>query len=194
MPNVPDFETLFVQTQEFILSCNGEHVRYATDSYADLCHKFTHNLVERKQGGLMIPKKFLCYYFMGYDLPAFKKFERAPLSEIVISETQFFFDLFIREKNLGLVKQCLTSIYKKNIQRLTKTFLTLSLTDMANRVKLSGPKEAEKYVLHMMQKCIQLDAKLKEMDNEIAVNPQYVQKSSGNHEDDIPGSSKMQTY
>ena len=27
-----------------------------------------------------------------------------------------------------------------------------------------------------MQKCIQLDAKLKEMDNEIAVNPQYVQK------------------
>lgn len=32
MPNIPDFETLFVQTQEFILSCNGEHVRYATDS------------------------------------------------------------------------------------------------------------------------------------------------------------------
>ena len=29
-----------------------------------------------------------------------------------------------------------------------------------------------------MQKCIQLDAKLKEMDNEIAVNPQYVQKVS----------------
>ena len=27
-----------------------------------------------------------------------------------------------------------------------------------------------------MQKCIQLDAKLKEMDSEIAVNPQYVQK------------------
>lgn len=32
MPNVPDFETLFTQTSEFILSCNGEHVRYATDS------------------------------------------------------------------------------------------------------------------------------------------------------------------
>ena len=29
-----------------------------------------------------------------------------------------------------------------------------------------------------MQKCIQLDSKLKEMDNEIAVNPQYVQKVS----------------
>ena len=30
--------------------------------------------------------------------------------------------------------------------------------------------------LLQMQKCIQLDAKLKEMDSEIAVNPQYVQK------------------
>merc|ERR1711976_181989 len=49
LPNIPDFETLFVQTQEFINSCNGEQVRYATDSYADLCHKFTQNLVDRKQ-------------------------------------------------------------------------------------------------------------------------------------------------
>ena len=32
LPNIPDFETLFVQTQEFINSCNGEQVRYATDS------------------------------------------------------------------------------------------------------------------------------------------------------------------
>nr|XP_021525430.1 COP9 signalosome complex subunit 3-like isoform X2 [Aotus nancymaae] len=50
---------------------------------------------------------------------------------------------------MGLVKQCLSSLYKKNIQRLTKTFLTLSLQDMASRVQLSGPQEAEKYVLHM---------------------------------------------
>lgn len=32
LPSIPDFETLFVQTQEFINSCNGEQVRYATDS------------------------------------------------------------------------------------------------------------------------------------------------------------------
>ena len=31
-----------------------------------------------------------------------------------------------------------------------QTFLTLSLTDMANRVKLPNAKEAEKYVLHMV--------------------------------------------
>lgn len=28
--------------------------------------------------------------------------------------------------------------------------MTLSLADMANRVQLSSPKEAEKYVLHMV--------------------------------------------
>lgn len=356
VPNIADFETLFVQTQEFILSCNGEHVRYATDSYADLCHKLTHNLVERKQpmrgisllvtainkiqlfptqltsihadlcqlcllsknlkpalqfmdqditdiskeGGQYDARDFLCYYYYGgmiytalkqYDralyffeiaittpsmavshvmLEAYKKYILVALilqgkfptlpkytSQVVgryikplcqayhdlatsyatnnpeelnksIEKHQ---DTFNRENNMGLVKQCLTSLYKKNIQRLTKTFLTLSLTDMANRVKLPNAKEAEKYVLHMiedgeiyatinqkdgmvrfqdnpemynsgrmlmkldeeMQKCIKLDSKLKEMDNEIAVNPQYVQKSSGMHEDDLSGAPKVQS-
>lgn len=32
MPNAPDFETLFSQVQLFISTCNGEHIRYATDT------------------------------------------------------------------------------------------------------------------------------------------------------------------
>lgn len=60
-------------------------------------------------------------------------------------------EIFVRDNNLGLVKQCMSFLYKKNIQRLTKTFLTLSLTDMANRVQLSGPQEAEFYVLKMIE-------------------------------------------
>jgi hypothetical protein len=55
-----------------------------------------------------------------------------------------------RENNIGLVKQVLASLYKKNIQRLTKTFLTLSLSDVASRVQLSGPSDAEKYILNMV--------------------------------------------
>ncbi|TNN29188.1 COP9 signalosome complex subunit 3 [Liparis tanakae] len=85
---------------------------------------------------------------------------------------------------------------------------------MASRVQLSGPLEAEKYVLHMIEdgeiyasinqkdgmvcfhdnpekynnpamlhkidqemlKCIEVDEKLKSMDQEITVNPQFVQK------------------
>ena len=60
-------------------------------------------------------------------------------------------EVFRRESNFGLVKQVLKSLYKKNIQRLTNTFLTLSLTDVAARVKLSSPAEAEKYILNMVK-------------------------------------------
>ncbi|KMQ94856.1 cop9 signalosome complex subunit 3 [Lasius niger] len=59
--------------------------------------------------------------------------------------------VFVRDHNLGLVKQVLAFLYKKNIQRLTKTFLTLSLSDVASRVQLSGPAEAEKYILSMIE-------------------------------------------
>lgn len=59
-------------------------------------------------------------------------------------------EIFSREGNLGLVKQVLTALYKKKIQRLTKTFLTLSLSDVASRACLSGPAEAEKYILQMV--------------------------------------------
>ncbi|XP_052871978.1 COP9 signalosome complex subunit 3 isoform X2 [Anopheles cruzii] len=60
-------------------------------------------------------------------------------------------DPFQRDHNMGLVKQVVSSLYKKNIQRLTKTFLTLSLADVASRVQLSGPAEAEKYILNMIK-------------------------------------------
>lgn len=60
-------------------------------------------------------------------------------------------DSFIRDTNMGLVKQVLSSLYKKNIQRLTKTFLTLSLADVASRVQLAGPADAEKYILNMIK-------------------------------------------
>lgn len=38
----------------------------------------------------------------------------------------------------------------KTVLCFLQTFLTLSLQDMASRVQLSGPQEAEKYVLHMV--------------------------------------------
>lgn len=59
-------------------------------------------------------------------------------------------EIFNRDQNMGLVKQVVKVMYKKNIQRLTKTFLTLSLSDVASRVGLSGPGDAEKYILNMV--------------------------------------------
>ncbi|OAY29604.1 COP9 signalosome complex subunit 3 isoform X1 [Manihot esculenta] len=58
---------------------------------------------------------------------------------------------FESDNNLGLVKQVVLSMYKRNIQRLTQTYLTLSLQDIANIVRLNSPKEAEMHVLQMIQ-------------------------------------------
>lgn len=74
----------------------------------------------------------------------------------------YYHQAFVRDHNLGLVKQVESVLHKKNIQRLTKTFLTLSLTDVASRVGLPGPADAEKYILHMVRyfvyfySCIQI--------------------------------------
>ncbi|GMY13149.1 COP9 signalosome complex subunit 3 [Fagus crenata] len=58
---------------------------------------------------------------------------------------------FESDNNLGLVNQVVSSMYKRNIQRLTQTYLTLSLQDIANTVQLNSPKEAEMHVLQMIQ-------------------------------------------
>ncbi|KAJ3681153.1 hypothetical protein LUZ60_015642 [Juncus effusus] len=60
-------------------------------------------------------------------------------------------DKFRSDNNVGLVKQVLASLYKRNIQRLTQTYLTLSLQDIANSVQLKTAKDAEMHVLHMIQ-------------------------------------------
>ncbi|PZC82023.1 COP9 signalosome complex subunit 3 isoform X2 [Helicoverpa zea] len=137
-------------------------------------------------------------------------------------------ETFVRDKNMGLVNQVLSSMYKKNIQRLTKTFLTLSLSDVAARVQLAGPSQAESYILNMIEEgeiyaminqkdgmvvfldspekyaspetlcvleqqmaaCTKLHQYIQEMDEQIQVNPQYVKKSVGSHDEDIPATSQ----
>ncbi|XP_063235012.1 COP9 signalosome complex subunit 3 isoform X1 [Bacillus rossius redtenbacheri] len=268
-------EILFAQVQEFLLGCNGEQVRCAPDTYAELCHLLTARLVElqvplrgvdllrcalRKvqlqdaqltpvhadlcqlcllarcfkpalelldtdvgsigqEGSPFDAKHFLLYYYYGgmiyaavknYDralyffevacttpamavshimLEAYKKYilvslilhgKLQPLPKytsqvvgrFIKPLSQPYLDLsaaygtnlpelravvnkyqetFSRDSNAGLCKQVVASLYKKNIQRLTKTFLTLSLSDVASRVQLSGPAEAEKYILNMIE-------------------------------------------
>ncbi|KAG7166561.1 COP9 signalosome complex subunit 3-like 2 [Homarus americanus] len=159
---------------------------------------------------------------------------------------------------MGLVKQCLSALYKKNIQRLTRTFLTLSLADVANRVQLlvssasplphsrpasplhstdtasspAGPSSdilddpcpqiddgeihasinqrdgmvvfldnPEKYnsptmMAHLdkeMQLCMEVERRLQAMEEEIVVNPQYVQKVLGPQDDEGPTPSSAQS-
>uniref|UniRef100_A0A8C9C169 COP9 signalosome complex subunit 3 n=3 Tax=Cetacea TaxID=9721 RepID=A0A8C9C169_PHOSS len=289
MPSVPDFETLFSQVQLFISTCNGEHIRYATDTFAGLCHQLTNALVERKQplrgigvlkqaidkmqmntnqltsvhadlcqlcllakcfkpalpyldvdmvdickeNGAYEAKHFLCYYYYGGMVyTGLKNFERAlyfyeqaiatpamAVSHIMLEAYKKY--ILVSLILLGKVQQ-LPKYTSQIVGRFIKTFLTLSLQDMASRVQLSGPQEAEKYVLHMIEdgeifasinqkdgmvsfhdnpekynnpamlhnidqemlRCIELDERLRAMDQEITVNPQFVQKSMGSQEDD----------
>ncbi|KAG8481724.1 hypothetical protein CXB51_026639 [Gossypium anomalum] len=58
---------------------------------------------------------------------------------------------FEHDNSLGLVKQVASSLYKQNIKRLTQTYLTLSLQDIANTVQLSSVREAKMHVLQMIQ-------------------------------------------
>lgn len=60
-------------------------------------------------------------------------------------------DKFESDNNFGLVNQVVSSMYKRNIQRLTQTYLTLSLQDIASTVQLSSPREVEMHVLQMIQ-------------------------------------------
>ncbi|CAI5659610.1 unnamed protein product [Oreochromis niloticus] len=326
MPNIPDFETLFSQVQLFISTCNGEHIRYATDTFAGLCHQLTNALVERKQplrgvvvlkqaidkmqmntnqltsvhadlcqlcllakcfkpalpflevdmmdickeNGAYDAKHFLCYYYYGGMIyTGLKNFERAlyfyeqaittpamavshimleaykkyilvslilhgkvqqlpkytsqivgrfikPLSNAYHELAQVYTtnnpaelrslvnkhsETFTRDNNTGLVKQCLSSLYKKNIQRLTKIedgeiYASINQKDGMvcfhdNPEKYNNPAMLHKIDQEML-KCIQLDEKLKSMDQEITVNPQFVQKSMGSQEDDV--GSKTSSY
>lgn len=268
-------ELLFAQIQEFINVCNTDHVRYAGDLYAELCHQFTKAVIDLKTTQRGIPivqqairkiqacegqltslhsdlcqlcllshnfkpalefldidittianegpqfdtKYFLQYfYYGGMIYLALKKYERAlyffevvittpalavsnimlegykkylliylivygkaptlpknvsqaicryikPLSQPYLDVVsvysnnncielrcllQKYADIFQRDENVGLTKQILESLYKNNIKRLTKTFLTLSLADVASRVQLNSPVEAEIYILKMI--------------------------------------------
>uniref|UniRef100_A0A8C6TTB0 COP9 signalosome complex subunit 3 n=1 Tax=Neogobius melanostomus TaxID=47308 RepID=A0A8C6TTB0_9GOBI len=269
---------LFVK---FSITCNGEHIRYATDTFAGLCHQLTNALVERKQplrgvvvlkqaidkmqmntnqltsvhadlcqlcllakcfkpalpflemdmmdickeNGAYDAKHFLCYYYYGGMIyTGLKNFERAlyfyeqAITTPAMAVSHIMLESYKKYILVSLILhgkvQPLPKYTSQIVGRFVKTFLTLSLQDMASRVQLSGPQEAEKYVLHMIEdgeiyasinqkdgmvcfhdnpekynnpamlhkidqemlKCIELDEKLKSMDQEITVNPQFVQK------------------
>ncbi|XP_022565712.1 COP9 signalosome complex subunit 3-like isoform X1 [Brassica napus] len=57
-----------------------------------------------------------------------------------------------QDKDTGLVKQAVSSLYKRNILGLTHKYLTLSLQDIVNMmVQTANAKEAETHVIQMIQ-------------------------------------------
>jgi len=60
-------------------------------------------------------------------------------------------ETFTKDGNFGLVKQVQSAQRRRAIRKLTDTYVTLSLDDMAARAGLSNAAEAERYVLQMIQ-------------------------------------------
>jgi COP9 signalosome complex subunit 3 len=65
---------------------------------------------------------------------------------------QQHYEFFKKENNFGLVKQCIQSLYRRNIQRYTQTYLTISIRDIVASVKLPSLADAEHHILAMIQK------------------------------------------
>ena len=60
-------------------------------------------------------------------------------------------ELLTGDNNMGLVQQVVASQTRTNIRRLTRTFITLSLADLASRVGLSTPQEVEREIVGMIE-------------------------------------------
>ena len=61
-------------------------------------------------------------------------------------------DTLISDGNFGIAKQLSGALTRHRIRLLTSTYMTLSLQDIATSVGLSGPAEAEKYLVLMSDK------------------------------------------
>jgi len=139
-------------------------------------------------------------------------------------------DLFGKDHTWGLIKQCMQVFIRRKIQKLTQTYLTFSLKDLATEVKLGSAQEAEQTILSMIEKgeifatinqkdgtvsfmdsdenfdttqflglldkniqtVIDLTRKIREGNDQIAINPLYISRSekTGSGRQDGPEDSE----
>ncbi|KAL0480236.1 TSC13 [Acrasis kona] len=60
-------------------------------------------------------------------------------------------ETFKSDNNLGLARQCMQALAKRNIQKLTATYMTLSLADIAKNAGLNNAAATEKVLLRMIE-------------------------------------------
>merc|ERR1712025_1336007 len=71
-----------------------------------------------------------------------------PTMQVIVGEN---LEKFQKDKNYGLVGQVITSKVRRNIQRLTNTYVVLSLKEIADQADLDGgASEAERHVQNMI--------------------------------------------
>ncbi|EGC37972.1 hypothetical protein DICPUDRAFT_29503 [Dictyostelium purpureum] len=86
-----------------------------------------------------------CKVYMDYGFT----FPNSSISEVQ-QKAASSAELFQKDNNWGLIKTSIKSIYRRNIKKLTQTFMTLSINDIAEKVNLPKAK-AEQFVLKMIE-------------------------------------------
>jgi len=111
-----------------------------------LCHKGElGNLPRYTNSSLVRLFKQLC---PGYEefLTSFQTRSVEDLHKVAENHAEHF----SKDGNMGLVKQTIQALYRQNIQRLTKTYITLSLQNITEQVNLPNPDETERRVFRMI--------------------------------------------
>ncbi|ORZ14276.1 hypothetical protein BCR41DRAFT_323277 [Lobosporangium transversale] len=84
-------------------------------------------------------------------------YEKRPNS-VIKSEFERIKPVFQRDKNLGLVKQCMEALHRRNIQELTRTYLTLSIEDITSTIGLGSEPDGARRVEGIINRMIESGA------------------------------------
>jgi len=80
-------------------------------------------------------------------------------------------DTFRKDKNLGLLKQSVDAMARRNIVRLTSTYVTLSLAEIKQSANVKTEKEAEKILVGMIDDGV-LSAQISQKDGMVIFHEQ----------------------
>jgi len=98
------------------------------------------NIVQRQM-------KFYCQNYLEFAT----SFDKRDIDKCLANSLTFT-EVYKKDSNYGLIKQCISALSRNTIQKLTETYLTLSLSDIAKSAKLSSSQDAEKLLLSMIEK------------------------------------------
>jgi COP9 signalosome complex subunit 3 len=72
-------------------------------------------------------------------------------SETLSAKIDEHSEALVADRNMGLAKQCLAAVKRQKVRKLTQTYLTLSLQDIAVKATIE-PREAERQLLGMIMR------------------------------------------
>jgi len=91
--------------------------------------------------------------------------------ESIIKSFSEHADAFRKDRNFGLIRQSIDAAVRRTISRLTSTYVTLSLQEIAQAANLKTTKEAEKILVGMIEDGV-LYAQMNQRDGMVIFNEQ----------------------